>query len=348
MELTAVKEFVNKNQKRAYFLYAEDEQLLFQIRDLLRKRVIGDDNSMSHIKLDANRCTPLDLENALNTYSMFQEDILVELSNCNFMESSTQHAMKEIIEEYLKNPREDLYFFATYKYENDLSKKNSYLDGLKKKINALSFIESIDSLKQKGMVSLIEDLFVKQNVQVSKNIPVFIGEVFRGNSLQLEKEIEKLIAYTDGGEIRKEDVLAIMEVSDERHVMNLLDLIFTERGLGRNIKEILNLINDLLYRGEKPEMIIGLVGSRLRMLFKVKILHDRSASSQEIMKHLRTGSAWYADRISKVSGSLSFKEYNKLFHVLLEHEYMLKTTSVESSALLEMLIISMVNSRDVK
>ena len=44
---------------------------------------------------------------------------------------------------------------------------------------------------------------MKQNVQVSKNIPVFIGEVFRGSSLQLEKEIEKLIAYTDGGEIRK-------------------------------------------------------------------------------------------------------------------------------------------------
>ena len=79
-------------------------------------------------------------------------------------------------------------------------------------------------------------------------------------------------------------------------------------------------------------MIIGLVGSRLRVLFKVKILQDRSASSQEIMKHLRTGSAWYADRMSKISGSLSFKEYSKLFRVLLEHEYMLKTTSVESSA----------------
>lgn len=348
MEFSAIKEIVTKNQKRAFFLYAEDEQLLFQIRDMLRKKVIHDEDSMSHIKLDANRCTPMDLENALNTYSMFQEDILVELSNCNFMENSNQPGMKETIEEYLKNPREDLYFFATYKYENDLSKRNNYLDGLKKKVSSLSFIESIDSLKQKGMVSLIEEIFQKQSVQVSKNIPVFISEVFRGNTLQLEKEIEKLIAYVDGREIKKEDILSIMEISDERHVMNLLDLIFTERGLGRNIKDILNLINDLLYRGEKSEMIIGLIGSRLRVLFRIKILQDRNATSQEIMKHLRTGSAWYADRMSRISGSLSFKEYEKLFRVLLEHEYLLKTTSVENSALLEMLVISMVNSRDIK
>jgi DNA polymerase-3 subunit delta len=348
MEFSALKEIVLKNQKRAYFLYAEDEQLLFQIRDLLRKNVLHEIDSMSHIKLDANRCTAQELENALNTYSMFQEDILVELSNCNFMENSGQNDMKDIISEYLKNPREDLYFYATYKYENDLSKRNQYLDNLKKKINPLSFVDSIDSLKPKGMIALIEDIFSKYNIQPAKNIPVFISEVFKGNSLQLEKEIEKLIAYTEGREIKKEDVLMIMEISDERHVMNLLDLIFTERGLGRNIKEILNLINDLLYRGEKPEMIIGLIGSRLRLLFKIKILLDRKASVQDIMKQLRTGSAWYAERMSKISGSLSFREYEKIFRVLLNHEYLLKTTSVESSALLEMLVISMVNSRDAK
>lgn len=348
MEYTSILEVVNSNKKRAYFLYAEDEQLLFEVRSLLRKRVVSEENSLSHIKLDGNRCTALDVENALNTYSMFQEDILVELSNCNFMESSAAHPIKEVIEEYLKNPREDLFFLGYYKYENDLSKKNFYLDSLKKKMSGLAFIDSVDSLKPKGMVQLVENLFQRQGVEVSKTIPVFISEVFKGSSLQLQKEIEKLIAYTDGREIKKEDILTIMEISDERHVMNLLDLIFTERGLGRNIKDVLNLINDLLYRGEKPEMILGLIGSRLRLLFRIKTLIEKNATTQDVMKSLRTGSAWYADKMIRIAGALNFKEYSSLFRILLEHEYTLKTTSVDSSSLLEMLILSMFNAREVK
>lgn len=347
MDYLELKEIVKKGQKRAYFIFAQDEQLIFQVRDELRKRVVKED-SFSHIKLDGNRCTYEDIQNAISTYSMFNEDILVEVSNCYFMDGSQSTPMRELIEEYLKDPREDLYFIGYYKYENELSKKNFYLDRLNKKVSPISIIEGIDSLKPRGIVGLIETLFAEKKVEVNKNIPSFIGEVFKGNSLQLEKEIEKLLAYTAGREIRKEDILTIMEISDERHVMNLLDLIFTERGLGRNIKDILNLVNDLIYRGEKAEMVIGLIGSRLRLLFKIKIQKEKNATTQDIMKQLRTGSAWYADRMTKIANAISITEYHKLFKVLLDHELILKTTSVDTMSLLEMLILSMVNARDTK
>src|SRR5690554_2389950 len=123
---------------------------------------------------------------------MFEEDILVELSNCYFMDGGQSSPMRELVEEYLKDPREDLYFIGYYKYENELSKKNFYLDRLKKKTSPLTIIEGIDSLKPRGMVGLVETLFSERGVEVNKNIPPFISEVFKGNSLQLEKEIEKL------------------------------------------------------------------------------------------------------------------------------------------------------------
>ncbi len=348
MDYLELREIAKKGHKKAYFLYAQDEQLIFQVRDEIRKHVIKEEDSLSHIRLDGNRCTYEEVQNAISTYSMFSEDILVEVSNCHFMDGSTSSPMRELIEGYLADPREDLYFVGYYKYENELSKKNFYLDNLKKKISSLSIIEGIDSLKPKGMIGLIESIFAEKGVDISKTIPPFISEVFKGNALQLEKEIDKLIAYTDGREIRKEDVLTMIEVSDERHVMNLLDLIFTERGLGRNIRDILNLVNDLIYRGEKAEMIIGLIGSRLRLLFKIRILIEKNASKQEIMKQLRTGSAWYADRMIKISGAVSFSEYQKLFKALLDHEFILKTTSVETMSLLEMMILSIVNARDAR
>lgn len=348
MDYSELKEIVKTDRKRAYFLYAQDEQLIFQVRDELRRKVLKEENSLSHIMLDGNRCTYDDIQNAISTYSMFNEDILVEVSNCHFMDAGTASTMRELVESYLKDPREDLYFMGYYKYENDLSKKNFYLDNVKKKISGLSIIENIDSLKPKGMTDLVESLFSEKGVEINKNIAPFISEVFKGSSLQLEREIEKLIAYAHGRDIRKEDILSIMQVSDERHVMNLLDLIFTERGLGRNIKDILNLVNDLIYRGEKAEMVIALIGSRLRLLFKIKALKEKNSSTQEIMKSLKTSSAWYAERMTKIADAISFSEYDRLHRVLLDYEYTMKTTSVDTMSLLEMLILSVVNSRDGK
>jgi len=347
MDYLELKSMVSSGKKKAYFLYAQDEQLIFEVRDLLRGKVLKGENSLSQIKLDGNKCTYEELQNALATYSMFSEDILLEISNCYFMEGAGGNPLRELVEEYLKDPREDLYFFGSYKYENDLSKKNFYLDNLKKKINPLCIIESVDSLKPRGVVGIIEEKFAAMNVTMNKNIAVYISEVFKGSTLQLEKELDKLMAYTEGREIKKEDILKIMTISDERHVMNLLDMIFTERGIGRNLKEILNLLNDLVYRGEKSEMIIALIGSRLRLLFKIKALKEEKSGTQEVMKFLKTGSAWYADRMSKIADAISFNEYNRLFEVLLNHEYTLKTTSVETMSLLEMLVLSVVNSRDM-
>lgn len=347
MDYLELKSMVSSGKKKAYFLYAQDEQLIFEVRDLLRGKVLKGENSLSQIKLDGNKCTYEELQNALATYSMFSEDILVEISNCYFMEGAGGNPLRELVEEYLKDPREDLYFFGSYKYENDLSKKNFYLDNLKKKINLLCIIESVDSLKPRGVVGIIEEKFAAMNVTMNKNIAVYISEVFKGSTLQLEKELDKLMAYTEDREIKKEDILKIMTISDERHVMNLLDMIFTERGIGRNLKDILNLLNDLVYRGEKSEMIIALIGSRLRLLFKIKSLKEEKGGTQEVMKFLKTGSAWYADRMSKIADAISFNEYNRLFEVLLNHEYTLKTTSVETMSLLEMLVLSVVNSRDM-
>ncbi len=348
MDYLELKQIVKSEKKKAFILYAEDEQLIIEVRDLLRDKVIKEENSLSHIKLDGNRCTVEELQNALMTYSMFQEDILVELSNANFMSTQEASEFRNVIEAYLMDPRDDLTFIAYYKYENELSKKNFYLDRLKKKISPSSIIEGIDSLKPRGMVGLIEEFFKRNQMEVKSNIPPFISEVYKGNSMQLERELEKLMAFTTGREIKKEDILEIMEISDERHVMNLLDLIFTEKGLGRNIKEILNLVNDLVYRGEKAEMMIALIGSRLRLLFKIRILKEKKATSQEIMKSLKTGSAWYADRMGKIASSISYEEFDKLFEILLDHEFTLKTTSVDTDSLLEILVLSMVNAREVR
>lgn len=348
MDYLELKQIVKSGKKKAYILYAEDEQLIIEVRDLLRRKVLKEEDSLSHIKLDGNRCTVEDLQNALLTYSMFQEEILLELSNAHFMSAQDSSEFKEVIESYLMDPRVDLTFIAYYKYENELSKKNYYLDRLKKKISPSSIIEGIDTLKPRGMVGLIEEFFNRNQIQVKGNIPSFISEVYKGNSMQLERELEKLLAYTTGREIKKEDILNIMEISDERHVMNLLDMIFTERGLGRNIKEILNLVNDLVYRGEKAEMIMALIGSRLRLLFKMKILKEKNAPNEEMMKSLKTGSSWYADRMGKIGASISYDEFDQLFEILLDHEFTLKTTSVDTNSLLEVLILSMVNTRGVK
>lgn len=338
---------VKKSRKKAYFVYGQDEQLIFEVRNALRDLVLDSPDSMNHIKLDGTKVTADEMMDALSTYSMFAGNILVEVSKCTFMEKEAGNmvAVRELIADYLLNPRDDLYFFGSYKYENELEKKNFYLDSLKKKIGEKSLVEPVDPVKQKGVSDFVEDYLKKNQVAVDKPLVTYISESFKGSLLQLEKDIDKLIAYTQGRSITKADINKVMTISDERHIMNLLDLIFTERGIGRNVKEILNLLNDLLYRGEKPEMVIGLIGSRLRLLFGIKPLREAKKPMTEVASYLKTSSAWYAERMAKISDAISYKEYSRLFKVLLEAELTLKSSSVDTGSLLEVLVLSICDTR---
>ncbi len=337
-----------KKAKRAYLIYGQDEQLIFEVRNALREAVLDEIGGMNHIRLDGTKATYDDALNALSTYSMFPGGILVEISKCTFMdkEAGTESPLRDLIAGYLENPREDLYFFASYKYDSELEKKNVYLDSLKKKVSGASIIEHIDAVKQKGMPELVDEAFTKRGGTLPKPMVSFIADNFKGSLLQLEKEADKLLAYTSGREVTKADVLKVMTISDERHVMNLLDLIFTERGIGRNIREILSLQNDLIYRGEKPEAVIGIIGSRIRLLFGLRPMIEEGKPMTEIAAKLRTSSSWYAERMSRISGSISYKEYARIFRILLESELTLKSSSVDPASLLEVMVLSICDAKE--
>ncbi|NLC65943.1 MAG: DNA polymerase III subunit delta [Clostridium sp.] len=347
MDYLEIQKLVKKGFKTAVFLYGEDEKIILSVRNLMRSMYLDDLNGLNHIKLDGNSITSDALQDALNTYSMFSDKTFVEISNCHFMEKKDdKNENQKVLIDYLEDPRKDLYLFAYYKYDNELDKRNYFLQNLSRNSSNLSLITSVRALNKRNIKERMIIELKTKGISVSKPVLYYMESVFKGNMLQFEKELDKLIAYSDGEEITKKHIDEIMTISDERHIMNFLDLIFTENGIGRNVREIIDLLNDLLYRGESPQMILGVIGSRIRILFEIKIELEGSSETKEIKKLLRTKSSWYANIMIKKASSISFKAFQNMFETLLDYELTMKTTSTDINSALEMLVISILSSKD--
>lgn len=346
MDYLEIQKLVKKGFKIAVFLYGQDEKIILSVRNLMRSMYLDDEESLNHIKLDGNSLVPDTLQDALNTYSMFSGKTFVEITNCHFMEKKDdKNENQKILLEYLKDPRKDLYLFAYYKYDNELDKRNYFLQSVSRKTSSSSLITPVRALNKRNFKERMVIELKAKGVSVSKPVLYYMESVFKGNVLQFEKEVDKLIAYSDGEEITKEHIDEIMTISDERHIMNFLDLIFTENGIGSNIREIIDLLNDLLYRGESPQMILGVLGSRIRMLFDIKVELERNPTTKEIEKVLNTKSSWYANMMIKKSRSISFKSFQKIFETLLDYELDMKTKSTDINRSIEMLVISILSSK---
>jgi len=108
------------------------------------------------------------------------------------------------------------------------------------------------------------------------------------------------------------------------------------------------LVNNVAYTKNESILACDLATWEYTMNTNLRSYYLCTKFAAEIMKSLKTGSAWYADRMTRIADAISYSEYGKLLDVILEHEYMMKTTSVDSMALLEMLILGLVNARDIR
>ena len=90
-------------------------------------------------------------------------------------------------------------------------------------------------------------------------------------------EIEKLASYAEGRDITKEDILAMMPQKSENDIFNLVDYLSQ-----KNIKKALDILNELIFKGEKIPLILFMIGRQFNLLFNIK-LGIESGKTKEIL-----------------------------------------------------------------
>ena len=206
---------------------------------------------------------------------------------------------------------------------------------LKKQCKSYNFT----SLDHAQLISFAAKRFKAAGADISREVlKYFIDETgyFNRESeyriYNLENDIKKLIAYSNGDTITQESVEQTLHGDMDRFVFSFLDAITGGK------KDVgFRLLNNILTGGGEVFSIIGLLVNQFELMYEAKELKDDGMTGEQIAKTLKVN-GYRVKKAMSAADKLSYKRLRSILNQLYETDRNIKTGVMEQSLALELLI----------
>ena len=223
-----------------------------------------------------------------------------------------------------------VFTYTATEYKPDKRKKKLY-EALTKSAMVVNFPRQT----QRDLVSWIGRHFKSHKKVIPSNLCVYLMDITGGTMTALSGEIEKIAAYAQGPEIRKEDIDAVVEPVLDAVVFDMTDAL----GEG-NYEKALSLLHTLFKMQQEPIAILGAVGAQLRRLSAARILSDSGKGGDELMRVC--GMSDYPARKTMAAVKRFSAEFCRAAaELVLDTDYKMKTSFDDRERLLEMLLFQL-------
>jgi DNA polymerase-3 subunit delta len=149
----------------------------------------------------------------------------------------------------------------------------------------------------------------------------------------LSGEIEKLLVYTSGRCIDKEDVEQVTSYAREANIFAMVDAI-SERRSPRAGQQL----HQLLQEGVAPPFLLAMLTRQFRMIIQAKELRDVKLSPEEIRERLNLSPNYPIDKLLNQASHLSWEQLTPSYHRLLETDIAIKTGKWRDDLALDLLV----------
>ena len=248
------------------------------------------------------------LDNALRISSFFNEHKLMVCQNL-FNKKTTSDKMTA----YLQNQKIFDYPDATLLVVDDLSEKElaskhkELFKLLSGKNNTVKIIHTLEGI---SLAKWIKQEFQDRNCLIQSDAIKKLIEIIGNTSWALINEINKLANYSNGGEIKAQQVELLTHQSTDLNIFNLIDAVAQKNKL-----TAYGLLYQELKSNRDPYYILTMIIYQFRNLLNIKGLQDDGYSQAEIAKKaklhpfvVKKSSA----NLLKISGEELKNKYNKL------------------------------------
>lgn len=334
------KELGQGKLRRAYILYGEDEGLIKEVVEAIREQSgISTDDIFNYIRIDGQKAEMSDLQDSLLTLPFMGNRKLVEIYRAEFFQGvqsikDWQEKIK-LIDSFVQDPPEDTILVLYYITSQE--KKDTKIKALEKKAHSTySVVLKMPVLKKEAVADFLEGYFKVKGLEVSKPLLAYIRESFEGNILQLELDLDKIMAYALGRPIEKRDIDLLMVKSGNRHKYDLVDMV-----MGGKAREAVELYNELIFKRTEPHEILETCGYRLREAYNYKVRIAQGMTSTDIMKDLNERMPWLVEKKITQYRNLSLQRISRMFQLLVDSEERMKGTPTNPQREIELLILSL-------
>ncbi len=319
------------------FMYGEEDYLTqWAVNSLADKYVDKGMRSMDFVKMGEDETVDEILGNC-DTFSMISERRIIWAKDfAPLLKKNAkgfgEDEMNRILQ-YVESPNPASILIFSCITPDDSS---ALVKALKKQCKTYLF----DRLDRPALNGFAQKRFASAGVEIDRSVLKYLidetGYFNRETEytiFNLENDIKKIIAYSDGYRIKEDDVDATLKGDLDRFVFDFLDAVTS------NKKDVaLRMLNNILGAGSGDAYsILGLLVSQFELILEVKEISEETRDSQRIAEIIKMNPY----RVKKALGFADKFERKKLQSILIqlyEIDRKIKTGMMEQNLALELLI----------
>lgn len=341
IDILALKENVRKGIiENCYVFCGSDEQLIKEgVTSLVNKLVDKSFLDLNYVKFDGDSLDNFDsVINACQTLPFMSDKKVVLVYRASFIQDeksdaklSGDKAFKEV-SGYIQNVPSHcvLILYDVFKGKRDKPGKRIY--SMDKKV----CVVKADKIKGQQLEGKVKSFFEVRSKKIERvELKVFCSLMEENNLSVIENEVEKLCCYVGDREITKEDIKTLFLKSNDDDIFDLVNPISQKKA-----REALEVLNELIYKGEKIPHILSMIERQFNLLFRVKVSMENRKGKQDIMKELNIRSEYACDMLISQSKKFTVRQLQCAIELCLNTEQKMKSSSVNEKTEMELLIIN--------
>ncbi|MFR5266000.1 DNA polymerase III subunit delta [Clostridium sp.] len=326
------------NIKNSYVLCGTDEFLMKESVDKIISASI--DKSFLDLnlaKFDGNNLNFDEFMNACETLPFMADRRAVVMARINFLRDKCDNENKAFYEkakDYFINPPSSTLVIGYLLLNDKRERANKF-----KKIIDLDkkgcIIVLVDKLKGVRLTNKIENIFKEQGKDIGKIELKYFSEMVENNFDIIEREVDKLINFTEGREITKEDINLMLPKTSEDDMFDLIEFISQKKA-----NKAIDLINELISKGEDVFSILRLIQEQLKKLYITKVCLEKGKRLDDISRELKLPS-FVVEKLINQSRKFKDGAIKKALNISLETEKRLKSQSyLDKKTEIELMVIN--------
>ncbi|MBW6408524.1 DNA polymerase III subunit delta [Clostridium weizhouense] len=322
--------------KNSYIFCGLDEELIKDGINVVIKKTLGvDTDDFNLIKIDGMKTNFDEIMNACETFPLMSDKKVVFVYRANFLRDKTDEASKKIyksLKEYLSNmpPYTVLIMYYLFNDKREKANKNKKLISLDKSITVVH----CDKLRRDAYIKKINDIFKERKKNIGKAELIYFSEKVQNNFDIIKREVDKLISYTIGRDINKEDINLLISNSGEEDVFDLVELIAQ-----RKIESAMDVMREILYKSDQHMLIINNLERQFIRLYEIKTGLASGEKVQDFISKFKLPK-FICEKLVSQSHRFSEKQLIELIKLCVKTEKNLKSSSIDKTMEMELLLIN--------
>lgn len=308
--------------KQIYLLYGEEQYLIRQYRDKLKKAMVSEDDTMNFSAFEGEDINQNEIIDLAETLPFFADRRLILIEGSGLFKRGAEE-----LADYMSSVPETTYFVFV---EKEVDKKTKMYKSVSKLGSAVEFKRQTD-----------ETLARWVNGRIRKNGKNITGDAYAlfirktGSDMEnIDRELEKLLCYTlDKEYIDVSDVEAITTEQTENKIFDMIDAVAAHQQ-----KRALDLYYDLLALKEAPMRILYLISTQFQRLLVVKTMSNQGFGNRDIASKAGCPD-WAVKKYQSQCRSFTMDQLKKAIADGVEYETAVKTGRMNDQMAVELFIV---------